>query len=445
MRATETAPPRFSAPAGEIVGWRDAGVVRATGIRYARAGRYEAPVAEPPADLIDATSWSPACPQVGSPLLDRMFPAGFGGHTLDEHCQRLSVTVPEGLDVGADSDLPVMVFVHGGSYVSGSGDVEVHDPATLVREQRVIVVSVTYRLGLFGFLGGTPQRPANLGLLDMIEALRWVRRNIHAFGGDPDNVTAFGESAGADAVLHLMAAEEARGLFGRAIVQSAPLGITRGRAEMTAAMVEEAAGIPHDLAAEEVNGHYRRVNDRARPFGLRAAMPFGVQYGHAPVPAEDDLDAAWAAVAPDVDVLIGTNSRETSFFVSEVPAVDRVARLPIVGRILVEPLVRALSWRIYGRDAARFLRRHRAAGGRGARYSLSWGPRGNRLAGAHTVDLALLFPNRAGWAGSPIIDGATWAEVEEAGRPVRRVWAEFARTGRVVDPGCGHLRLDSSG
>lgn len=432
--------PVFRCDAGEVVGWHDGDVVRATGIRYARAERYAAPVAEPPsAEPIDATTWAPGCPQAGSPLLERMFPAGFGDIAEDEHCQRLSVTMP--LDAAPDEVLPVMVFLHGGSYVNGAGDAPIHDPRALVRDERVVVVNVTYRLGLFGYLGSDDGRPANLGLLDQAEALRWVRRNIAAFGGDPDNVTAFGESAGADAILHLMIADGARGLFRRAIVQSAPLGITRGREAMAAAMACEARTIPDDATAAEVVSHYPRVSGAARTFGLVSGMPFGVQYDRAPMPAEDDLAAAWAAVAPDVDVLIGTNHRETAFFVSEVPVLERIGRVPVVGKPLLEAVVRATTWRIYGRDARRFVRSHREAGGRAARYVISWGPRATGLAGAHTIDLALVLPQRSVWEASPVTAGVAWAEIEEAGRPVRRVWAEFARSGRVLDEGCSHLTI----
>jgi para-nitrobenzyl esterase len=334
-----------------------------------------------------------------------------------------------------------MVFLHGGSYVNGAGDAPIHDPAVLVRDERVVVVSVTYRLGLFGFLGSPDGRPANLGLLDQVEALRWVQRNIAAFGGDPTNVTAFGESAGADAVAHLMVADGARGLFGRAIVQSAPFGITRGREAMAAAMADEAATIPPDAPVAELVSHYPRVSARARAFGLLAGMPFGLQYGHAPLPVEDDLDDAWAAAAPHVDLLVGTNSRETSFFVSEVPPVARLAALPVVGRVLVEGVVRATTWRIYTRGARRFVARHRRAGGRAARYTISWGAPGSDLAGAHTIDLALLFPHHGVWEASPLAEGLDGPQVEAAGRAVRRVWAEFARSGRVLDEGGPHLRI----
>ncbi|MFB9312807.1 carboxylesterase family protein [Nocardioides plantarum] len=437
------AAPEFTCDAGVVRGWYDEGVVRATGIRYARAERYAAPVAEPPsAEGIDATTWAPGCPQAGSPLLERMFPLGFGDVEEDEDCQRLSVTVPVDAPSpdGPGDKLPVMVFLHGGSYVNGAGDAPIHDPSVLVRDERVVVVSVTYRLGLFGYLGTPDGHPANLGLLDQIEALRWVRRNIAGFGGDPDNVTAFGESAGADAIAHLMVADGATGLFRRAILQSAPLGITRGRAAMSAAMAEEAGSIPADAPASEIVTHYGRINARARSFGLISGMPFGLQYGHAPLPAEDDLDAAWAAAAPDVEVLIGTNSRESSFFVSEVPPLARLARVP-VARLLVEAVVKATTWRIYSRDARRFVVRHRTAGGRATRYTLSWGAPGTGVVGAHTIDLALLFPHHGVWEASPLVEGLTGPEVEAAGRPVRRVWAEFARTGRVLDEGCGYLTI----
>ncbi|PRY50099.1 para-nitrobenzyl esterase [Geodermatophilus tzadiensis] len=365
-----------------------------------------------------------------------------GELVVDEDCLRLSVTVPE--DAGPDAGLPVLVWVHGGSYVNGAGDAPMTDPAALVREQRVVVVTVTYRLGLLGFLGADGDRPANLGLLDLLEALRWVRRNVAGFGGDPGAVTLFGESAGGDAVAHLMVAEGARGLFRRAVVQSAPLGLSRGRARMSAAMAAEARRVGPGVPVEEVVAHQARVAARVRRrHGLAAAMPFGTQYGFAPLPAEDALAAAWAEAAPEVDLLVGTTSREVAFFVPLVPAAGRLARVPVVGRALVEAAVRVLTWRIYGRDADRFARRHRRAGGRASRYTLSFGPPGAPTTGAHATDLPLLFPHRPTWEGSALLAGTPWADVEAAGRVVRRVWADFARTGEVPADPAPFLAVDA--
>ncbi|WP_200939110.1 carboxylesterase family protein [Modestobacter sp. Leaf380] len=426
----------FATPAGVFLGRPDGDVVRATGIRYARAERFRPPVAEPPATRpVRATRLSPACPQNPTPLLDDVLVDPMGELTVDEDCLRLSVTVPAGVAAGAD--LPVLVFLHGGSYRAGAGDSPVFDPRALVSEQRVVVVAVTYRLGLLGYLGDGAAREANLGLLDQVEALRWVQRAIAGFGGDPGAVTVFGQSAGGDAVAHLMVAEGARGLFHRAVVQSAPLGISRGRARMSAAMNEAAGQLTARTPLATVLATERRVEAAAGRFGLLAAMPFGTQYGAAPLPAEDELDDAWRAAAPDVDLLIGATSREVALFLpglERTPAARLVAvlRAPVVGGLLTRAVVGLAGWWVYGRAVRSFSRRHVAGGGRAATYRLSWGAPDSVYRGAHTIDLPLLFTDEASWRGAPLIEGADWSEVERRGRQLRRVWADFARTGTVT-------------
>ncbi len=422
--------PTFVCPAGTITGYVDRGVHRATGIRYARADRFSPPQPEPPATApILAGEPGPACPQAPVPMLDVVLARPMRGMTYDEHCQRLSVTLPA--DAGPEGLLPVMVWVHGGSYTSGAGDAPIYDARALVTEQRVVVVHVTYRLGLFGFLGSSDGRPANLGLLDLVEALRWVRRNIAGFGGDPNRVTLFGQSAGGDAIAHLMLAEGTRGLFRRAIIQSPPLGIARGRARMSAAMAEAAAEIEASATAAEVVAAETGVAARAAPFRLLAAMPFGTQYGHPPLPAEDDLDEAWSAVAPHVDLLIGWTSREVALFAPEHPLLSRISPVPVVGPAVRESAVALLTRRVHSSAIRSFARRHARAGGRASTYVLSWGAPGNPYAGAHTVELPLLFGDEDTWRGATIIEGAPWSEVDRQGRVLRRLWADFARTGRV--------------
>src|SRR5690606_36068825 len=136
----------------------------------------------------------------------------------------LNVTVPATPSI---TPRPVMVFIHGGGYVMGTSALSLYSGARLA-QQGAVVVTLNYRLGAFGYVDfgqfATPSRPFanNLGLRAQVAALEWVRRNIAAFGGDPSNVTIFGESAGAHAVLSLMATPAAQGLFHRAIAQSPP-------------------------------------------------------------------------------------------------------------------------------------------------------------------------------------------------------------------------------
>jgi para-nitrobenzyl esterase len=141
---------------------------------------------------------------------------------MSEDCLSLNIWAP------ADArNAPVMIWIHGGSLVTGTGSEAMYDGARLA-QQGIIVVSINYRLGVLGYLAhpalsaeSRRNISGNYGLLDQIEALRWVRRNIGAFGGDASNVTIAGESAGALSVMYLMAAPDAHGLFHRAIAQSA--------------------------------------------------------------------------------------------------------------------------------------------------------------------------------------------------------------------------------
>ncbi|MDR6414563.1 carboxylesterase family protein [Pseudarthrobacter sulfonivorans] len=443
MSSEPSSPPYFDPPCGPITGWRDGEVVRATGIPFATAGRFQPPVAAPDwTDDYAATTLAPACPQGPVPFLDDILGTRYGELPGSEDCQCLSITVPAGL--AEDERVPVMVWLHGGSYTSGSGDLAIFDAASLVAENRVIVVSVTYRLGLFGYLATGTGRPANLGLLDQLEAFRWVQRNIAAFGGDPGRVTAFGQSAGGDSVAHLMATPEAPSLFQRAIIQSAPLGITRGRHKMSRAMGIAAEAVTEDTPAMEVVAIEDKVSQVARKYGLIAAMPFGTQYGHAPLPAEAAIEDAWNVTAPGIEVLIGHTADEARLFLPRSPVVSRLGRVPVLGTVAIRSINWAVTEAVYGRAARKFARRHARAGGKAHSYVLSWGAPGNFYRAAHTVDLPLLFGNRQTWAAAGLLTGATWDETNAVGRQVRRLWASFARGDSLGEsggiPGALHYR-----
>lgn len=194
-----------------------------------------------------ATAFAPPCSQPRPVGGDAAAPRHLGS----EDCLYLNVWSPAGA-----TGLPVMVWIHGGANRFGSGAI---DPRALVADQRVVVVAINYRLGVFGWFRHPQLHPAgadaddrsgNFGTLDQIAALDWVRRNIAAFGGDPANVTVFGESAGGTNVLALLASRAAGTLFDKAIAQSG--NAVRGFSVAAAENAVDAADPGHPLSAQEI-------------------------------------------------------------------------------------------------------------------------------------------------------------------------------------------------
>jgi para-nitrobenzyl esterase len=202
---------------GRLSGRIADGVAAFRGIPFAAAPfgerRFAPPAPAPTWDGVRAAVVpGPGCPQptVREDPLD----AYFNPPTLGEDCLTLDVRTP---DPGS-SGLPVMVWIHGGGYLTGAGSVPAHDGTTFARDG-VVHVSINYRLNVDGFLH-FPGGSANRGLQDQVAALLWVQENVAAFGGDPGNVTIFGQSAGGVSVMNLLAMPSAAGLFRRAIAQS---------------------------------------------------------------------------------------------------------------------------------------------------------------------------------------------------------------------------------
>ncbi|TFD31550.1 carboxylesterase/lipase family protein [Cryobacterium cryoconiti] len=228
---------------------------------------------------------------------------------------------------------PVMVFIHGGGYSVGSSQDFTGRGESFVRTGRVVYVSFNYRLGALGYLDfsrySTPERPleSNLGLRDQVAALEWVRDNIRAFGGDPHNVTVFGESAGANAVLHLMVTPAAKGLFARAIAQSPPTSASFSHAlteGWAAEFVAELRSLEPDADALSPNELLTgaAVTDLTRAaVELQSRTPDANPGTFCLIPVIDGdflpertLDAFRDGTAHRVPLIIGTNEREGSLF-----------------------------------------------------------------------------------------------------------------------------------
>ncbi|WP_257930168.1 carboxylesterase family protein [Brevibacterium sp. 239c] len=420
------------APCGRVRAYVDGDVIRARGIRYARAQRFAHPVDEPPVADIDGRQPGPGSPQYRRDPNAGMTFDQLGGLPTSEDCLRVSVTSPATTGEG-ESALPVLVWIHGGAYVAGAGDAEIYDPHTLVEEQNIIVVSVTYRLGVLGFLGTGKPEHSNLGLLDQISALRWVQHNIAAFGGDPTNVTIAGQSAGADACAHLMIAEATDGLFHRVILASAPLGLAGGTEAMNWAMAKVAAKIDPDASIDQILAAQDEVHKSALVGGLHAGMCFGVHYGDYPLPAKYDTAAAWSEAARKYDVLMTRTEREIAFFAGFVPAFRRLHDRHLTSPML-ESLISGITSAVYTRAAKEFYDRHRMSGGQGTRLLIVSRGDGSFFDAAHSGDLPLLFPGKV-WHDSFLDYGET---AQIAGPELRTIWGRFATSGalpRVPVPG----------
>lgn len=216
LLASPVAAQQVTVDSGAVSGAMAEGVASFKGIPYAAppvgALRWSAPAPVSPWNAPrDATTYGPDCMQNPLPGIQP------GSRSMSEDCLTLNVWAPK---PAKGAKLPVMVWIHGGGFVGGSGTLPETDGAALARRD-VVVVSFNYRLGRFGFFAHPALgKDGNWGLMDQIAALKWVQRNIASFGGDPAKVTIFGESAGGESVSRLMASPAAKGLFARAIVAS---------------------------------------------------------------------------------------------------------------------------------------------------------------------------------------------------------------------------------
>jgi len=359
--------------------------------------------------------------------------------------------------------LPVMVFIHGGGFVLGSKDAPVQDGSAFARDG-VLMVAINYRLGVEGFLP-IPGIPTNLGLRDQIFALHWVRDNIAAFGGDPANVTIFGESAGAMAVANLIASPLAEGLFRRAIVQSGHGAMTRdiGVAQRLVKALAKRLKIrpdadgfrsiaPGDMldAMEAVSKPTARLDlrdaDGREPvFGISRFIPV---HGDDMLP-QKPLDALKAGVGAEVDLLIGTNAEEMNLYFVPTGVREKLGRLlatwfvhkhqPQARKLLkaygmgakgAKPghvFTNALHDLVFRWPARRFAEEHR---GRTQMYEFAWrSPLFGRLGAAHAMELPFVFDTLACATGPEGICGT--APPQALADRVHRIWVDFATDGRL--------------
>ncbi|MGW9077165.1 carboxylesterase/lipase family protein [Streptomyces kronopolitis] len=430
---------------GAVRGASASGIACFRGIPFAAAP--EGPLRfRPPAPVAgwdgvrDATAFGTAPPQVSpAPGAAAAWRAGDG---LD--CLTVNVWTP---DLGG-AGLPVMVWIYGGGFKHGSAGRPDFD-ATQLAAAGVVVVTFNYRFGFegFGHLTGVPD---NRGLRDQIAALEWVQRNIGAFGGDPAEVTVFGQSAGAASAALLLASPAARGLFRRAIAQSVPDAfLPTAQAERVTAVLAAEAGVAatwEGFAAlpPEAILHVQDTPLQGRPqagfsaFGpvIDGELVTGPPWEVIRRGAGNEVDlicgfthdeARWYTAAMDVDALPLTAVADSLRLPVSVVADYRSAYPDSTDAELVTVL---LSDALFRMPTTRVAEAHARAGGRTWLYDLTWPS--PRLGAGHILDVPLVFGNATSPLATRFLGTPPPADFLTLSQTMRAAWTSFARDG---DPG----------
>ncbi|MGW7062721.1 carboxylesterase/lipase family protein [Streptomyces sp. NPDC054904] len=316
------AEPVVTTAGGAVLGRRHPGTTVFFDIPYAAPptgrDRFQPPRPHAPWPAVrDATRPGPTAPQARRDAFGTLDMSPFFGPGWIKGEDYLTLTVRAPEDAGRD--LPVMVFVHGGGFTAGSTRAPLYDGSAFARDG-VVLVTVNYRLGIPGFLH-VPGAPDNRGLLDVIAALRWVQQNISAFGGNPGNVTLFGQSAGAIIVGAVLTAAPATGLFRRAIVQSGTVegAFTPEQAARTTHAAARALDVRPHLDAFAAVSDERFVEIMPELTGLDLATPTHADpmAGITPFSLVADQQAADAHPAGHgIDLLVGGTAEEGNLYLA---------------------------------------------------------------------------------------------------------------------------------
>ncbi|MFV2172787.1 carboxylesterase/lipase family protein [Actinomadura sp. LOL_016] len=444
---------------GRVRGITRDGVTAFLGVPYAAPpfgpNRFRAPRPPEPWDGVrDATEYGPTAPKPGyaGPFRTLLPDPEIPG----EDCLNLNVWTPEPGATG----LPVMVWIHGGAFVNGSGAVPTYDGRNFARDG-VVCVTINYRLGVEGF-ASLPGAPLNRGLRDQIAALEWVRDNIAAFGGDPGRVTVFGESAGAMSVTTLLSLD--LGLFRRAITQSGSGNIAQDPDDALLVAKEIAARLGVEPTAEgfaaldpsailpvqaAVSGEVSALPDPGRwgattAAGGMALTPVldGELLAHRPE------DAIAAGAGRDADLLTGYTAEEFRLFLMPTgvaavlthdlvgaatagmgvpPAVAAAYRDRHPGLSAGELMATIITDSLFRMPAHRTAAGHTANGGRTWMYEFGWRSPNHDLGACHALELGFMFDNL-----EPDSALAGPNPPQALADAMHRAWARFAVDG---DPG----------
>lgn len=380
---------------------------------------------EPPAPLtawegvLQATHHSPMCPQGPSDLEAVM---GELHRPYGEDSLTLTINTPS-----TEGHYPVAVWFHGGANISGAGNLDWYDGEELSRRGHLVVVGVNFRLAALGFLYHPAVNTENLSILDQIEALRWIQENIAAFGGDPKRVTVFGQSAGGNAIVHMMGLKETEGLFQAAILESPSIGRanhTRADAMRIAECHFKHLGLdPKDpelkakIQAKGVDEILKATDacfaEMGREFGGMLFKPVKEEWR---TPEATAKAAAQEAVRRGLHVVIGTTSDEMHAFVQPENEAE-------------EKAIRTGQFERYDYPDDLFARLMARGHGKIWKYHFEWKAPKSKFDSCHTIELPFVFGTLAAWEGSPMLAGADRGEMQKLADTMQTYWCRFFNTG----------------
>ncbi|CAM5705415.1 Carboxylesterase [Streptomyces alboniger] len=479
MTTTEARNPEVRTVAGAVRGRAEGGLAVFRGIPFAAPpvgeARFQAP--RPPETwdgVRDAYAFGPPPPQDAAGLGEGLPPEV----PLDDDWLTVNVWTP---DPDPAARRPVMVWIYGGAYKLGHTGSPGYDAHRIARDGDVVVVTLNYRVGIEGFtlIEGAP---ANRGLLDQVAALEWVRDNITAFGGDPGQVTVFGESAGGGSLAALLAMESASGLFRRAIAQSVPgTYFSEPLARDIATAIAAEAGLrptaadlstiaPHRLtsAGSALGAKMLQYVDR---WGQAAptVTPFSPVVDGEVLPSTP-WEALKAGAARNVELVVGHNRDEFRLFLAMSRQLGKITEEQAKGALRMfapgaagvpgaagesgtagqsgEDRYRAAfpdaspgelfervqtDW-LFAMPSLHLAEAQVAGGGRAHVYELTWSAPalGGAMGACHGLDIPLLFGTFGADLGLLLFAGEVTAEAEALSARFRQCWTAFARTG---DPG----------
>ncbi|KAJ3495069.1 hypothetical protein NLG97_g3663 [Lecanicillium saksenae] len=410
---------------GAIYAAKHGDIIRARGIRYAKAARFQPPKpVKPWVGVIDCIKPATICPQLPS-RLEALNGNIASGHVMDEDCLHVSICAPAKTD--ETKLLPVIVFIHGGGYTSGGGDLDVYSGLELAAAA-VVQVSITYRLGILGYQPIEGIAPANLGLLDQLAALKWIQENISAFGGDPNQVTLSGSSAGGDSIYCLLAADGAEGLFQRAIFQSTPLGVRHmERGDMVkrleAVAKESLSANAAEIPLDELFAVQTKLAMESRNF-TTLGMPFAPTLGYSPLPAtKDEFESRVQRALKHMPVFVGYCRDEGVAFEGIFGAMKPEIK-PVITTGAAEYIGRA--W--FQDDSDKLWEQARAAGGNPWFFELNVVPNQSPFRATHTIEMPFILGGWDAWKNAPMLVGTNAEEaVRNVGAEVKKLWVAFAR------------------